>query len=527
MAFIFPPGFEKKHDGESVRRAIVGASRPKSNRGPRRIACVEARFQPSPRFWPFSASRRRQPIPPRPSGAKEIEGLYAAYLSKAAIDKGVVAVAPQGEDYLVTWDLQKAIAAAGGPADVVKIAPFVLPHDADCRRRLDHKASGLPTLTIGPTGQDLREGGVIAFDGFNFDSLFDPAATDFWRGKLELAALNADLTAHSGDDLKHMKIAENGVAGEMRIKPGEDADSVDVGLTQTVESASEVTAAAGGDDAGQSEASELRQGAAVGDSSVTGLKAAAFGDLWRFLVAHADDGAPAPETLKPKLEALLPLWRDMKSRIALDQIAVAFPGGNLTIKSLGQEVKISGLAAQSSAEIGLAVKDLALDIEAAPDWAKAAWPASLQLRVSAGVDGLDQAARLALDEPEFLKSGALSDDTKDALTRALTQGRPHVTISETRLSTPLVEATVEGQAEFGADGAEAHAKVTADNLDKVLELLAKVSEDEPDARQALFVATFIKGLAKQEDGHLAWDIEYAPPDAVIVNGQRLGGTDAP
>ena len=60
---------------------------------------------------------------------------------------------------------------------------------------------------------------------------------------------------------------------------------------------------------------------------MTGLKAAAFGELWRFLVAHADDAPPAPESLKPKLEALLPLWREMKSRIALDQVALAFPGG--------------------------------------------------------------------------------------------------------------------------------------------------------------------------------------------------------
>src|SRR6202034_4296111 len=142
-----------------------------------------------------------------------------------------------------------------------------------------------------------------------------------------------------------------------------------------------------------------------------------------------------PETLKPKLEALLPLWRDMKSRIALDQIAVAFPGGNLTIKSLGQEIKISGLTAQSSADVALAVKDFALDIEAAPDWAKAAWPASLQFRVSAGVDGLDHAARLALDDPEFLKSGNLGEETIGALTQELLQGHPHLTISETRLST--------------------------------------------------------------------------------------------
>jgi hypothetical protein len=459
--------------------------------------------------------------------AKEIENHYAAYFSQAVIDKGVVVVAPQGEDYLVTWDLQKAIAAAGGPADVVKMAPFSYRMTPTVGGGWITKASSLPTLTIGPTGHDGREGGVIAFDGFNFDSLLDPAATEFWRGKLGLAALTADVTANTRTELKHMKIAERGVAGEMRIKDGQDADSVDISLMQTVESASQTTRAAGGGDEG-AEPSELRQSAAVSDNSVTGLKAAAFGDLWRFLVAHADEATPPPETLKPKLEALLPLWRDLKGRVALDQIALAFPGGGgLTIKSLAQEVKISGIAAQSSAEIALAVKDFALDLEAAPDWAKSAWPASLQLRVSAGVDGLDHAARLALDDPEFLKSGNLGDETIGALTRELAQGHPHVTISETRLSTPLVEATVEGQADFGADGPEAHAKVTADDLDKVLQLLAKVAEDEPDARQALFVATFIKGLAKQEDGHLVWEIEYAPPDAVIVNGQKLGGSDAP
>jgi hypothetical protein len=460
--------------------------------------------------------------------AKEIENHYAAYFSQAVIDKGVVVVAPQGEDYLVTWDLQKAIAAAGGPPDVVKMAPFSYRMTPTVGGGWITKASSLPTLTIGPTGQDGREGGVIAFDGFNFDSLLDPAATEFWRGKLGLAALTADVTANTRTELKHMKIAERGVAGEMRIKAGQDADSVDISLMQTVESASQTTRAAGGDDAAPSEESELRQAAAVSDNSVTGLKAAAFGDLWRFLIAHADEAMPPPDALKPKLEALLPLWRDLKGRVALDKIALAFPGGGgLTIKSLGQEVRISGIAAQSSAEIALAVKDFALDLEAAPDWAKAAWPASLQLRVSAGIDGLDHAARLALDDPEFLKSGNLGDETIGALTRELAQGHPHVSISETRLSTPLVEATVEGEADFGADGPEAHAKVTADDLDKVLQLLAKVAEDEPDARQALFVATFIKGLAKQEEGHLVWDIEYAPPDAVIVNGQRLGGNDSP
>ena len=117
--------------------------------------------------------------PATPEGAKAIEAAYAAYFSKAAIDKGVIAVAPQGEDYIVTWDLGKAIAAAGGRADVLTAAPFSYRISPTVGGGYIVRAAGLPTLTIRPTGKDDREGGSIAFDGFQFDGLYDPSAADF------------------------------------------------------------------------------------------------------------------------------------------------------------------------------------------------------------------------------------------------------------------------------------------------------------------------------------------------------------
>ena len=222
------------------------------------------------------------------------------------------------------------------------------------------------------------------------------------------------------------------------------------------------------------------------------------------------------------MEALLPLWRKLAGRAGLDDLAFTFPGGGVTIKSLAEEIDMTGLAADASAEFVLALQDMSVALDAAPDWAKSIWPASLQLRVVAGVAGLDRAARLALGDPELVNTGNIGDQTKDEIARTLREGHPHVTITETRLVTPLVEATFEGEAEFAADGPQAHAKVTADDLDKVLQLLAKASEDDPQAQQALFVATFAKGLAKSEDGRLVWDIAFAPPNSVIVNGQRLG-----
>jgi hypothetical protein len=63
--------------------------------------------------------------------------------------------------------------------------------------------------------------------------------------------------------------------------------------------------------------------------------------------------------------------------------------------------------------------------------------------------------------------------------------------------------------------------VTASDLDKLMETLAKISETQPNARQLLYLATFARGLAKSEDGRLVWDIEYVAPNELRVNGQVL------
>ena len=106
-----------------------------------------------------------------------------------------------------------------------------------------------------------------------------------------------------------------------------------------------------------------------------------------------------------------------------------------------------------------------------------------------------------------------------ALRKALRlAGRPRVRINQTQLSTPLIDATFEGEAEFGGQ-THAHAHVTTDDLDKLLQALAEIAPSEPRAQQLLYVATFARGLARRQDGRLVWDIDYVAPGALRVNGQ--------
>lgn len=457
--------------------------------------------------------------PATPEGAKALAQSYAAYLSPKALEKGIVTVTPDGDDYAVSWDVEKALAALGARPGAVRMAPFVYRVAPTPGGGWLARASALPGLTIAPSQEGGRDGGTVGFDGFRFDGLYDAAAAEFFRGKLGLDAVKADVKAKSGDDLQHVRMSYDALGAEIRIKPGADADSVDVALPQSLNGASQQTALVDGDK--EAPLTDTRQGAAVGDSAATGLRAKAFGDLWRFLVAHADEDKPPAEELKAKLTALLPLWRELSDKVDVDDVAVSFPGGSLSFKSVSETARMTGLAEESSLALTLGFKQIDAEAPSAPDWVRSVWPASLTLTLEAGVDGLDKAAKLALDDPDFVSNGKLGDEAQNAIAELLTQGRPHVSLSAGLLSTPLVEATFEGDASFGEEGPEAHAKITADTLDKVLETLAKAVEKQPSAQQALYLATFARGLAKTEDGRMVWDIEYLGANSVEVNGQKF------
>ena len=62
--------------------------------------------------------------PATSDGARRLEQSYADYLTRAVIDKGVVSVTPDGDDYVVAWDLEKGIVLLGADPGALKAARF-------------------------------------------------------------------------------------------------------------------------------------------------------------------------------------------------------------------------------------------------------------------------------------------------------------------------------------------------------------------------------------------------------------------
>jgi hypothetical protein len=458
--------------------------------------------------------------PATSEGAGQLARSYAEYFTRAVIDKGVVTVTPDGESYVVAWDLEKAMALLGADAGGLKMQPFayrLTPAD-DGVWRLE--AQTLPSLAVDAANGADRFGGSFDFHGFHLDGVYDPAGADFLRSRLGLDALVGKFNASEAAQATDVELAQSGLVGEMRAKASTAGAGVDVAYVQSIKSLAETVVLKPTSGDSQPATVAYTIGEVGGAVTLSGLRAREIGELWKYVVAHNDDSTPS-DGLKTLLGAALPLWSDFKLTADLHDFSVETPVGRATIKTLAEKLGLSGLTPLASAEFGLAFDSLAFDSANAPAWSARLTPISLSLDLQFSGRGVDQAAQLALQDPGLAVGGQVTPGTQDRITAALLAGDPKLTLAPGRLTMPALDLAFAGEASMTNGAPSGHFTVSADSLDKTLELLQDIAKDEPDAQTAILGVTFVKGLAKTgPDGRLVWQIDIDEA-GVTVNGEPL------
>jgi hypothetical protein len=457
--------------------------------------------------------------PATSDGARQLEQSYADYLSRAVIDKGVVSVTPDGDDYVVAWDLEKGIVLLGADPGALKAARFsyrLTPTDDGAWRLA---ADGFPTLSIDAPTDAGRMTGTFELRGFGLQGAYDPAQTDFLRAKLGVDVAHAKFKVVGAQQTAESDAAETGVIGETRAKTAADGAGVDVASVHSITSLTETIVGAAADGSGPT-ALTYSIGAGVGEATLTGLRAKEIAECWKYVVAHGDE-APIPHEFADRLRAALPLWSNLKVVGTLSDVVMKAPFGEAKAKSVGETIGLSGLTAPATAEFGVQVDGVTIDSSQAPAWAAKLTPASLSFDLKFSGGGLDRAAQIALDDPSFAISGDLSPEAQEKIDAALFAGDPKLTLAPGRLSTPTLDLTYEGEASSVAGEPRGRLVVSADGLDKALALLQEIAGADPEAETAILSLTYAKGLAKPgPDGRLTWRIELAGGD-VTVNGSPL------
>jgi hypothetical protein len=476
---------------------------------------------PSAAFLLVATTSAPLAAPATLDGAQAIERGYAEAFGKAAIDKGVVSVAPDGDDYLVSWDLQKALDLAGSPGGALRIGRFSYRLIPAGEGAWTATADRFPSLAFDVPTDKGKVTGALDLTGFRLDAAYDAAQANFLRALVAVDSLADKFHVAGSDRAADFDLAESGISIETRAKTSDSGAGVDVAIAHSVKSLSEAILAPPPSGQGAPVAATYRIGAIAGGAAISGLRAREIGDWWKEVVAH-NEGADAAVELNRRLRAALPLWNDLKTNGELHDLALQTPMAEATMKTFAEKVVLSGLAADGAAQIGVTIDELRFKSPLLPPWADQLSPVSFRFDLSLAVKGLDQAAELALDDPALDGKGELSPQTPDKIAAVLVAGRPKLTLSPGRLTTPMLDLTFEGEASIATGAPSGHFTFTADGLDKTIALFEEVAKTEPDFQPVALGLIFAKGLSTTgADGRLAWKVDVDEAGEVSVNGAPL------
>ena len=181
-----------------------------------RVPAIAAALALSSGVWLPADARADQATT---EGARALEADYAAYFTRAVVDRGIVSVVPEGDSYRVTWRLQKAIDLAGGLQGALTIEPLsyrLIPVGGGAWKL---EGDQMPRIVFNLPTDKGRASGAIDFNGFKAAGLYDPAQDEFLRSSFSIETLQGAFEIIDQNQHSNFKIEQNGVSIETRVRP--------------------------------------------------------------------------------------------------------------------------------------------------------------------------------------------------------------------------------------------------------------------------------------------------------------------
>lgn len=465
--------------------------------------------------------------PATPDEAARLTALFERYVGHPAPgEPDSVTVVPQGESYVATLDLKRALAGLEGlgvTLDPVVSATTLTPL-ADGTWKVGSTSSPSITAHMGQQTVSLRYATSI------FDGIYDPKITGFSRSRQEQTGSEYTQTAPTVVQTRRVDKASLDFTGTPA-----DAGSVDVkghydlaGLAAdiVVRPAPAPETPAGGPAVPPAGRAGTTFSYVVPTSSLDiGLdrfRTRQALDLWAFLVAHPshDSLAAAQDELKALLRAGLPYIGGLREASSLASLAVTTPIGVVSAKAMSGDIDLSGLAGTGKAAVAFSIADLVVPPGQLPPWSSGLVPKGLDLHVA--VDGFHAAEAMAatVDDVDLKKDVIITPDQKEAIGHLAWPGAGTVTLAPSRLTTAVLDLKMEGQAALGPKPT-GRVTVSGTGLDKEIAALQAEAAIDPGAGQILGPLVLAKNLSKPNpDGSLTWLIEFGD-GPVKVNGATL------
>ena len=458
-------------------------------------------------------------------GAKALAQSLAPYFGQSAFDRGLITVAPKGEAYELSFDLQGIVDGFGLPLpkDAVRIGRYsllVAPFPDGTWKVMT--SDNFPKIDIKvPTPQ-----GDMAFSlsasGNVFEGVYDPKFATLLSLKQKIPAFNMTVSAPNSGVAAMVTDVDVQLQGK-GLADGSVSGKFQETFRHVVETVKMTPAAKPNGPPSSPVTVSYDIGPITYDGAFENLRSREVLDLLAFFVAHqGQQEIVAHQTeLKDKILATFPLWKNIDATVKVENLALDTALGRFGAKSIVQSLQQTGLVAQAAMVLGVNMDGLSVPSGLVPAWATPLVPTALDVDVKFQMNDLDKIAHAAVANIE-LRPNQSPDVSKLAIIAAMAMGsEPKLTLAPGHLSSPSLDLYFQGEMAL-VPKPTGTLTLEAEGLDKALSRLQEAAKSNPGLQQAVLTLTVAKGLAKPgANGRSLWVVDYGADGAVSVNGKTV------
>ncbi|MBB3235027.1 hypothetical protein [Phyllobacterium endophyticum] len=466
------------------------------------------------------------------NGANALAATLSEYVGKKAIEKNIFAVVPDGDSYRITFSTAKLFESLPKQdyfkGDFGQYSLLARPL-ADGSWTISATAvPGGSVEVTAPTGPEAIEWSV---DNGKMNGTFDPKIGTFSEASFSYGSMKMQSTGPTQDVEVSAGSAKGAMQGAAAASGGVDFSSnqsaVDFLETMTLKSPPAADDAAAAPQSPMKIVLSSRQIDVNAEGK--GFRNLEFLDLWKFLIAHAQETTLNDQQqadLKTKLLAALPFWDKLSGAYQFSDLKVETPLGPFTAGNVSQEMDLDGVSKSGGYHYTLRTRGLKYPELPIPEWSVQFLPADME--IGFGMEGidLDTLVRAAVADMDLKREKPFSDEFEAKTAAAFLASPPKVVIDKSFVKMADSEISVEGEVSFAAMKPASQTTWEMSNFDALVNRLTKASEQEPEIKNYIVFAKLAKDFGTQlPNGHIQWIVDQKADGSVSVNGNPVKGPD--
>ncbi len=463
--------------------------------------------------------------PATPEGAQQILDGYVAIFGRQIIDQQIVTVDPHGDSYNITWHIRRALDLAHTTPAEFQMGDFSysIKPGADGAWRMT--ANAFPSLVFDTPTDDGRAAGKIDLTGIDIDSYYDPAQPVPFASRAIFGDIVGDLRIVNAGKSIPFRIEESGFF-QVDMKQTTPDTGADLALHETLRTAVERMSVPIETQPNAKLDMTLKVGVTSVDGTIDQFRTQQALAAWRFLLAHRDEpkNQMSAAAVKTILAAGLPGWRKMNLTTDVSDLEFDMSLAKAHMKAVRETIDLPGFAPVATGGFDLKIDEFNMQSPLLPEGFESLLPLSLDFGIGVKLTGLDQVAKIALEDPDFMFENDISPEGRAKIDQIFKNGEPTFMLAPGYLRNPLIDVAYQGEVKVSPNSfLKGHAVVSADTLDKVIGFVKPFVVLSPDIAKAALAIGAAKGMAKTgPDGRLVWDIEMTgPPGQLTVNGVSI------